>query len=143
MNDIGDLELNVLSCILIKPDLMKKVRLEDKHFKKHQRTWQFMKSCYKKFGTLDIQLMYAVCKNKYHLIEYLIQVLDVEPTYHNVDKYQDMLMEQYKETKKDKWIKEQVYILANELYVGNVKVNEFKGKVQQIYDNAKQIYDKM
>ncbi len=143
MNDIGDLELNVLSCILIKPDLMKKVRLEDKHFKKHQRTWQFMKSCYKKFGTLDIQLMYAVCKNKYHLIEYLIQVLDVEPTYHNFDKYQDMLMEQYKETKKDKWIKEQVYILANELYVGNVKVNEFKGKVQQIYDNAKQIYDKM
>ena len=143
MNDIGDLELNILSCILIKPDLMKKIRVEDKHFRKYQRTWQFMKACYKKFGTLDLQLMYAVCKNKYHLIEYLAQVLDIEPTYHNFEKYQDMLMEQYKESQKDKWIKERVYVLANDLYVGNVKVNEFKGKVNEIFDAAKQIYDKI
>ena len=143
MNNIGDLELNVLSCLLIKPDLMKKVRLEDKHFKKHQRTWQFMKSFYKKFGNFDVQLMYAVCKNKYHLIEYMIQIIEIEPTYSNFDKYQDMLIKQYEETKKDKYIKEQIYVLANDLYVGNIKVNEFKGKVQEIYDIAKQIYDKM
>lgn len=143
MNDIGDLELNVLSCILIKPDLMKQLKVQDKHFRKHQRTWQFIKACYKKFGTLDIQLMYAVCKNKYHLIEYLIQVLDIEPTYHNFDKYQDMLIQQYEESQKDKWIKEQVYILANDLYVGNVKVDEFQGKVKEIYHNAEEIYKKV
>lgn len=143
MNNIGDLELNVLSCILIKPDLMKEVKLEDKYFKKHQRTWQFIKACYKKFGTLDIQMMYAICKNKYHLIEYLVQIIDIEPTYSNFNKYQDMLIQQYEESKKDKWIKEKIYVLANDLYVGNVKVNEFQNKVQEIYNGADKLYNEM
>lgn len=143
MNNIGDLELNILSCILIKPDLMKEVKLEDKHFVKHQRTWQFIKSCYKKFGTLDIQMMYAICKNKYHLIEYLVQIIDIEPTYDNFSIYQDMLIQQYEESEKDKWIKDKIYILANDLYVGNIKVNEFQDKVKEIYDGADKIYNEV
>lgn len=143
MNEIGDLELNVLSCLLIKPDLMNEIKLEDKHFIKHKRTWQFMKSFYKKFGNFDIQLMYAVCKNKYHLIEYMIQIVNIEPTYSNFDKYQDLLIKQYEETKKDKYIKERIYELANDLYVGNINVNDFQDKVQEIYDVANEIYNKM
>lgn len=143
MNDVGDLELNILSCILIQPSLMKKVRLEDKHFRKHQRQWQFMKAVYKKFGTLDIQIMYAVCKNKYHLVEYLQEILMIEPTADNFDKYQDLLLEQFEEAKKDNWIKQEIYVLANNLYVGNVKVDEFQDKVKEIYYNAEEIYKKV
>lgn len=143
MNDVGDLELNILSCILIKPSLMKKVRLEDKHFRKHQRQWQFIKAVYKKFGTLDIQIMYAVCNNKYHLVEYLQQILMIEPTYDNFDKYQDLLLEQFEETKKNNWIKQEIYVLANNLYVGNIKIDEFQDKVKEIYHNAEEIYKKV
>lgn len=143
MNDVGDLELNILSCILIQPSLMKKIRLEDKHFRKHQRQWQFMKAVYQKFHSLDIQIMYAVCKNKYHLVEYLQEILMIEPTADNFDKYQDLLLEQFEETKKNNWIKQEIYVLANNLYVGNVKVDEFQDKVKEIYHNAEEIYKKV
>lgn len=136
----NDIELCVLSCLLIKPDLMNNLKVEDKYFIKHNRTWQFMKSFYKKYKTFDISLMYSVCSNKYHLIEYLQQVLEVTVDYWNFDKYQDALIEQYNENKKDKWIKEQIYILANDLYIGNIKVNEFQNKVQEIYNNANEIF---
>lgn len=143
MNNVGDLELNVLGCLLIKPELMNELIVEDKHFIKHQRTWQFIKACYKKFGALDISLMYSVCSNKYHLVEYLEQVMNANFDFWNFEKYQKRLIEQYEESKKDKWIKDKIYILANDLYVGNIKVKDFQNKISEIYDNAEQIFNKM
>ena len=46
MNKYNDLELSILSCLLQRPELMKNVILEDKHFKKHLNIWIFMKSVY-------------------------------------------------------------------------------------------------
>jgi replicative DNA helicase len=140
MNDeIKNLEMNIMSCLLIKPELMQKLILEDKHFVKHQRLWQFMKAFYKKFNTFDVQLMYSVCKDKWHIINYIILLLDVETTTHNFNLYQKQLLELYEERKKDKFIIENVYKLANELYVRNISVENFKTQIEKIYENAKQI----
>ena len=140
MNDeIKNLEMNIMSCLLIKPELMEKLILEDKHFVKHQRLWQFMKAFYKKFNTFDVQLMYSVCKDKWHIINYIILLLDVETTTYNFNLYQKQLLELYEERKKDKFIIENVYKLANELYVRNISVENFKIQIEKIYENAKQI----
>ena len=58
-----DLEINILSCILQRPQLMEKSILEDKHFIKHKKLWLFMKAVYKKFGTFDFVIMYKIIKN--------------------------------------------------------------------------------
>ena len=42
VNKTNDLEKSILSCLLIKPELMEQLILEDKHFIKNQRMWQFM-----------------------------------------------------------------------------------------------------
>ena len=138
-----DAELCVLSCLLIKPSLMEELKVEDKHFVKHQRIWNFMKAFYKKFKTFDIGLMYSICSNKYHLVNYLEQLLDIVVDYWNFDKYQDALIEDVEKSKKDKWIIKEVYKLANDLYVSNIKVDEFQNKIQEIYNNADKIFEKV
>ena len=92
---IDDLEFAILSCLLIKPELMEKVILEDKHFKRTQRMWQFMKAFYKKFKTFDINLMYSICKDKWQIVEYISLLLELEPTVSAFDKYQKQLIELY------------------------------------------------
>lgn len=140
MNNIGDLELNIISCILLKPELMEEIKIEDKYFMQHQRLWQFMKAFYKKFKTFDVQLMYSVCKDKWHIVNYIQMLLDVEPKKKNFEKYQQRLIEQYNENKKDKWIIEKVYQLANDLYVKNIKVDDFQNEVNKIYKKANEIF---
>lgn len=138
-NEITDLEMNVMSCLLLKPELMEKIILEDKHFVKHQRLWQFMKAFYNKFKTFDVQLMYSVCKDKWHIVNYMVILIDIEVTTHNFNLYQKQLIDLYEERKKDKFIIENVYKLANELYVRNISVEEFKNQTQKIYDDAQKI----
>lgn len=139
---IDNLEFSILSCLLIKPELMEKIILEDRHFKKTQRIWQFMKSFYKKFKTFDVNLMYSVCKNKWQLIEYISLLLDFEPTANKFDKYQQQLIELYEEQEKDKYIIEKVYQLANELIVRSISTNDFKKEIDNVYYNANEIYKK-
>jgi hypothetical protein len=119
---------------------MEKVILEDKHFKRTQRMWQFMKSFYKKFKTFDINLMYSICKDKWQIVEYISLLLELEPTATAFDKYQKQLIELYKEQEKDKWIIEKIYGLANELLVRNISTNDFKKEVEKIYYNADEIF---
>ena len=139
---IDNLEFSILSCLLIKPELMEKIILEDRHFKKTQRIWQFMKSFYKKFKTFDVNLMYSVCKNKWQLIEYISLLLDFEPTANEFDKYQQQLIELYEEQEKDKYIIKKVYQLANELIVRSISTNDFKKEIDNVYYNANEIYKK-
>ena len=139
---IDDLEFSILSCLLIKPELMEKVILEDKYFRKTQRMWQFMKSFYKKFKTFDINLMYSVCKDKWQIVEYISLLLEFEPTASAFDKYQKQLIELYEEQEKDKWIIEKIYGLANELLVRNISTGDFKKEVEKIYYQSDEIFRK-
>lgn len=134
MNDeIVDLELNVMACLLIKPELMSQLVLEDKHFKKHQRMWQFMKAFCEKFKTFDIQLMYSVCKDKFHIVNYLSKLAMVDTSYWNFNLYQKRLIECYEENEKEKILIDTIYKLANELFVRKIGVKEFKQKIDKFY----------
>ena len=134
MNEIGNLELNIMSCLLIKPELMKKIVLEDKHFVKHQRLWQFMKSFYKKFETFDVQLMYSICQDKWHIVNYMQWLLELEPTYNNFDLYQKQLIELYNEKQEEKIKIDLIYKLANDLYLRNISLDDFKNEIDKIYE---------
>lgn len=133
MNKYNDLEMSILSCLLQRPELMSEVVLEDKHFKKHKRVWIFMKSIYKKFGTFDIVLMNSVCKNKYQLMEYVRWLLEVEPAPSLFTKYQQQLIDLYNEEEKDTFFIDKIYQYANDLYVRNINVKQFKDKVDELY----------
>lgn len=137
INEIGDLELNVMSCLLIKPELMENIKLEDKHFQKHQRLWKFMKAFYEKFKTFDVQLMYSVCKDKWHIVHYMQMLVMLEPTYTNFDLYQKQIIEQYEENEKDKILIDVIYELANKLYVRKISTSEFKQKIDEYYQKIK------
>lgn len=132
IDNIGDLELNVMSCLLIHPELMNKVILEDKHFGKYKRLWSFMKSFYNKFHTFDVQLMYSVCKDKWHIVNYMQWMLELEPTAGNFDLYQQQIIEKYNQSEKEKIIKETILKLSNDLLVGNINTNDFKEKIFKV-----------
>ena len=141
MNKNNDLEKAILSCLLIKPELMEQLILEDKHFVKNQRMWQFMKAFYNKFKTFDIQLMASVCKDKWQVVNYIIMLLDYEVTTHNFEKYQKQLIQLYEESKKEKWIIEKIYELVNNLYVRNIDLKEFELNKEKIYKDADKIFN--
>lgn len=136
-----DLELSILSCLILDADLSKKLRVNEIHFKKHRRMFLFMKSFYERFGTYDIQLMYSVCKDKWHIINYLEMLMDVEITTKNFELYQDRLIEQYYTNEKDKWIAEKVFQKASDLFVGKISSLMFKNEIEKIYKDAEEIHN--
>lgn len=140
MYKYNDLEMIILSCFLQRPELMKETILEDKYFIKNKNVWLFMKSVYKKFGTIDIALMSSVVNNKYKLIDYIQWLLDVEPTPSRFKIYEKQLIDLYNETRKDKWIIEKVFQEANDLYARNINVNKFKERIEEIYNNAEELF---
>lgn len=140
MEKYYDLEINILSCLLQKPELMEKIILEDKHFVKNQRLWQFMKAFYKKFGTFDIPLMYSVCQDKFKLVMYVEWLVDIIPSPSLFEKYQKQMIELYEQKKKEKWIINKIFELANELYVGNVPLDDFILKLDEIYSDANKLF---
>lgn len=140
MNKYNDLEMSVLSCIILKPELMKQIKFKDEHIIKHNRLWQFMKAFYKKFGNFDPALMFDMCSNNWKLVMYIERLADLELSTNHFEEYQQRLIESYEELKKDKWIIDKVYNLANDLYVRNIKVDEFRDKVDKIYEDADKLY---
>lgn len=136
MEEYYDLEINILSCIVQNPKLMEEVILDDKYFIKCKKLWLFIKAVYQKFGDLDLNIMYSIIKNKYKFMEYITWLVDVEPNLSNFNKYQQQLIELFNENKKDKYIREKVYELANNLFVKNISIDDFRCRVDKIYDNA-------
>lgn len=133
MNKYNDLELSILSCLLQKPTLMNELILEDKHFVKYQRLWKFMKAFYEKFKTFDITLMFSVCKNRYQLMSFMMTLIEAEPLVSLFNTYQKQLIDLHEENKKEKAMINVIYKLANDLYVRNITLDEFKNEIDKIY----------
>lgn len=127
-----DLELNILSCLLQKPELMNDLILEDKHFIKFHKLWVFMKVYYNRFHNFDLVLMTSVAKDKYRIIEYLKMMVEVEPAPSRFKEYQKQLIELYNESEKEKKIIDNLFELANKLYVRDITITEFVEKVNKI-----------
>ena len=143
MQQYYDLEISILSCLLQKPKLMEELKLEDKHFIKYKKIWQFMKSFYKKFENFDLTLMFSVCKNKYHLMTYIEFIVKSEPRMSLFNDYQDRLIELFNQNQKEKWIINKIYELSNDLYVNLINLEEFNLKLSEIYKSANEIFKKM
>lgn len=140
MDKYYDLEINILSCILQKPKLMEDIILEDKYFIQHKKLWLFLKAVYQKFGDLDLHIMYSIIKDKYHFMDYIIWLIDVEPAVSNFKKYQQQLIDLFNENKRSKYIREKIYELANNLFVKNIEVDDFRKRVDKIYIDADILY---
>ena len=134
MNKYNNLEMSILSCILLKPELMEQVIFEDKHIVSKQRLWQFMKAFYNRYKTFDIQLMYSICKDKWQIVQNIIQLLEYEPSPSLFDTYQKQLIDLYNEGKENKIKIDKVYKPANELYVRNITIEEFKKRINEVLE---------
>ena len=134
MNKYNNLEMSILSCILLKPELMEQVIFEDKHIVSKQRLWQFMKAFYNRYKTFDIQLMYSICKDKWQIVQNIIQLLEYEPSPSLFDTYQKQLIDLYNEGKENKIRIDKVYKPANELYVRNITIEEFKKRINEVLE---------
>ena len=132
MNKNCDLELNILSCLLQKPDLMKEHKLKDEYFTKYKKLWIFMRIFYDRFKLFDLVLMTTTAKNKIQMSLYLQQIVDVEPAPSLFKEYQEQLIEMYNEEKEDKVKIEKIYELANELLVRKININEFDEEYNKI-----------
>lgn len=139
---MGDLELSIMCCLLLKPELMGKIRVKDEHFVKHQRLWKFMKSFYEKFKTFDIELMYAVCKDKLQIAHSFEMLLDREPTSSNFEKYQDLLIEQHIENRYEKWLILNVCELSDNLYLRKINTSEYASKLRNLYIQKNELIKK-
>ena len=140
MNKYNDLETSILSILLQKPNLMNNLIIDEKYIIKNKKIWLFMKSFYKRFGNFDLNLMYSVCKNKYHLVSHIEQLVLSEPCPSLFEEYQKQLMQEYDELKKDKWIREKVYELANDYYMMNLSLEDFKKEINNIELKADKIH---
>ena len=135
-----DLEISILSCLLQRPELMENTILKDMYFVKHKKIWLFMKAFYKRFKNFDITLMMSISKNKYRMSEYICWLVEQEPAPSLFKQYEKQLIDLYNETKKEKWIIEKAYELANDLYVRNIKIEDYIDKIKEIYNNADEIF---
>ena len=140
MNEYYGLEVSVLSCLILKPNLMNDLILEDKHFIKYQRIWQYMKSFYKKYGTFDLQLMFALCKDKYSLIDYIKILVLNDVDVDNFNLYQQALLDEFNENKKERWIKNKIFVLTNELINQNISLKDFDLKYKKLYEDVNLLF---
>lgn len=62
--EYAEMELNVLTCLILEPELMSKMFLDEKYFITYKRLWKYMKSFYEKYKTFDIGLMCSLCGAK-------------------------------------------------------------------------------
>ena len=136
MNEYYGLEASVLSCLILKPNLMNDLILEDKHFIKYQRIWQYMKSFYKKYNTFDLQLMFALCKDKYSLIDYIKILVSNDVDVDNFNLYQQALLDEFNENKKERWIKNKIFVLTNDLINQNISLKNFDLKYKKLYEDV-------
>lgn len=139
----NDLELSILGCFLQKPELFKKTALENKHFKKHYKIFVFLKVVYQKFNTLDLTLLYSISKNKYRIVEYIEWITKHYGFPSLFETYERELIELYNQTKKDKWLVDKIYVLANELLARNISTTDFKNEIDNLYQEAEQIFEEV
>lgn len=141
-NKYYNLECCILSCILIKPELINKIIIKDTDFKNFNNLFTFMKSFYSKFKTFDINLMYSVISNKYQFTEYITQLIELDCDINNFELYQQQLIDLINFDEKEQWKIEKIYQLSNDLVVHKINTIEFGKKVNEVYKNANEIFKK-
>ena len=135
-----DLEESILSCILLKPSLLKeKMIISEDDFKEYPKIFKFFKKMYELFEDLDISLMCSKVKPKdqgklIDVFDKLIQLEDGEPKTKNFEKYQKALLEkneEFKEELEEKKQKENIIEIALKLYKEQISLEEFYLEIEK------------
>lgn len=139
MYDYGELEIKILCCFWLKPQLLNETILEEKHFKYSKKIFVLFKSFYKKFGNLDIESVCSLVNDPYKFMKYIEVIVDTEPTPKHFKMYESLLIELYNEAVEEKWLREKTFELANDFYLKNITSKEFKERLDSLYTHAKEI----
>lgn len=131
---LDDLEMSVLSCLFHKPELMKDLKLEDKHFKKTKKLWLFMKSFYNRFHNFDLNLMYSVVGDRQHMMDMATYLLDIEPVPSYFYQYQEELIRIYNQKEDEKKKINIIYGMSNDLITGLLTLDEYYEKVKRMME---------
>ena len=140
MYNYGELELRILSCFWLKPELLETTKLENKHFKNNEKIFILFKSFYEKFGNLNIETVCSLVNDRYKFMSYMKIITQLEPVASNFQMYEDLLIELYNESKREKWLREKTFELVNELYLKNITCEQFKEQFGALYIKSKEIY---
>ena len=133
---IKNMELNIMCCVLLRPELMDEIEIEDREFKNYKRLWKFLKTFYNKFKNFDIELMTTVCNDKYQIIEYVQMILERQASTVNFKKYQQALLDLNHKNKLDIYFADKMYEYIFELSVGNISIDDFVDKVNELYEKV-------
>lgn len=142
MSEYKKLELAIIQCLKVNPELNDELIVEEKHFKNYFRLFKFMQTFYKKYKNYDFILMYSVCKDKKDLLHYIEVLTNFDDIVQisQFKNYQKRLIELFEESEKDKFTILKIYDLTNELMVRNITVKEYKEKLNEIYELAEVVY---
>ena len=131
MKDYYELEDIVLSCILLKPELIKK-DINEKYFVKNKRMYKFMKTFYERYQCFDIPLMYNVCRDKVRIYYNIEKLVLVECNIDCFDKYCELLKQKYNIKKEERVIINTISDLTDKLLVGSITLQEFVKNINLI-----------
>lgn len=122
------LEKAILNCFITSPELIKKTKLSEKHFKKHRRLFIFLKDFYERFGKFDISLMGSVCTNPAEALDYIAEIVDTTSISANFSLYEERLLKLYNNFNEI----EEINKLNKKLYLREIDLNDFKIELKEI-----------
>ena len=134
-----NMELNIMCCLLMRPELMEEMEIGDEEFRNYKRLWKFLKAFYNRFRNFDIELMASVCNDKYQIVEYAQMILERQASTTNFKKYQKMLVEFNHKEKLETFFTDKIFEYAFELSVGTINSDEFTDKTNELYEKIQAI----
>lgn len=127
----NDLELGLLSCLIIHPEYMETTVLEEKYFKKYKNIWIYLKSFYDKFKTFDLTLMCSFSKNRDKTLNMVMGLMDCEVVCYNFKKYEQRLIDMYNQSKTDEAKIQRYYELASNVLFGNIDLATYEKEIRK------------
>lgn len=102
----NDVEYQIFACILLKPDLLNEIDLNEKYFK-NSKILAWLKNLYKRYGYLDSQLIASSTSNSDKAINFVVECMEYEVSCNNIFGY-------YKKIKSD-YYKQKINLYFNKM----------------------------
>lgn len=95
MKNTKELEFKIFACLIIKPDLLESIQLEEKYFK-HNSILSFLKKLYEKYKFLDVDLITNKGQNQ-NAVNFIVEVVQQEVSSSSICGYYKLLKETYRD----------------------------------------------
>lgn len=128
MDQYEVLESAVLNCLIVKPELFKTIKLNEKHFKKHRRFYKFLKEFYDLFGKIDFSLIKTCSINPNEVMNYVADIIDTTSIPSNFELYEERLLKFYNQFETI----EEINKLNKKLYLREIDLDDFKIELKEI-----------